>query len=211
MTISLMPLPYAENALAPHISEVTLKTHHGAHHKTYVDKVNEAIQGTALAAADLETIVKTADKEGDHGLFNSAGQAWNHGFYWHSLTPESADPNKGLAEAIERDFGSMEGVKEALSEEANEHFASGWAWLVADGGKLRVISTHDAGTALIGRAIPLLTIDVWEHAYYLDVKNKRPDYVKAVVENCLNWKFASENYDRGSPWTYPSRLTVEAK
>jgi Fe-Mn family superoxide dismutase len=205
-----MPLPYAENALVPHISEETLKTHHGAHHKTYVDKVNDAIKGTALAAADLETIVKTAHKEGDQSLFNSAGQAWNHGFYWHSLTPEATRPGERLAEAIDRDFGSLKALKEALSEEADEHFASGWAWLVAEKGKLKVISTHDAGTALTQDLIPLLTIDVWEHAYYLDVKNRRPDYVKAVVENCLNWQFVSDNYDRGSPWTYPSRAVAHA-
>ena len=113
-----------------------------------------------------------------------------------------------MSEAINRDFGSIEKLKKALAEEADEHFASGWAWLVANNGKLEVISTHDAETAVTEEIIPLLTIDVWEHAYYLDVKNKRPDYVKAVVENCLNWDFASENYDRGSRWTYPSRALV---
>jgi Fe-Mn family superoxide dismutase len=209
MAIILTPLPYAENALEPHISAETLKTHHGAHHKGYVDKVNKAIEGTPLARLDLETIVRTANELGNKKLFNSAAQAWNHGFYWHSLTPAKSAPGAGLADAIKRDFGSAQAVDDALIEEASGHFASGWAWLVIRDGKLKVISTHDAGTALTDTVIPLLTIDVWEHAYYLDVKNKRPDYVKAVVGNCLNWKFASENYERDAVWTYPQAALAD--
>jgi Fe-Mn family superoxide dismutase len=164
MAITLMPLPYAEDALAPHISAETLKTHHGAHHKAYVDKVNEAIEGTPLAGRDLEAIVRTAKQQGDQSLFNNAAQAWNHGFYWSSLSPTKTAPNNSLADAIKRDFGSTENLEETLSEEAVEHFASGWAWLVVKDGRLKVISTHDAGTALTEPVIPLLTIDVWEHA-----------------------------------------------
>jgi Fe-Mn family superoxide dismutase len=203
MTISLMPLPYAEDALAPHVSQDTLKTHHGAHHKGYVDKVNDAVKGTPLADASLEDIVRAAKDKGDKGLFNSAAQSWNHGFYWHSMAPQKSAPSGKLAEAITRDFGSLEALNEALSKEAVGHFASGWAWLVSRDGKLEVISTHDAATALTEGVVPLLTIDVWEHAYYIDVKNKRPDYVKAVIDNCLNWAFAGENYERGTAWTYP--------
>jgi Fe-Mn family superoxide dismutase len=203
MAIILMPLPFAEDALEPYISAETLKTHHGAHHKGYVDKVNKAIEGTALAAADLETIVTAARDQNNASLFNAAGQAWNHGFYWNSLTPADSAPDAGLADAIRRDFGSAKALGDALIEEGSGHFASGWTWLVIRDGKLKVISTHDAGTALTEAAIPLLTIDVWEHAYYLDVKSKRPDYLKAVVENCLNWNFASANYDRSAVWTYP--------
>jgi Fe-Mn family superoxide dismutase len=206
MAISLMPLPYAENALEPHISANTLRTHHGAHHKGYVDKVNQAIDGTPLASKDLETIVREAHAHGDKVLFNNAAQAWNHGFYWESLTPERTAPDDKLAYAVDRTFGSMQKLNEAIIEEAVGHFASGWAWLVVKDDALAVISTHDAGTALVDSVVPLLTIDVWEHAYYLDVKSKRPDYVKAVVEHHLNWDFANANYVRNSVWRYPDLM-----
>lgn len=204
MTISLMPLPYARDALAPHISAETLDVHHGAHHKGYVDKVNAAIAGNDLAEKSLEDIVKAALQKGDKGLFNSAAQSWNHGFYWLSMAPAASTPGKALADAINRDFGSIDALAEKLGAEAVGHFASGWAWLVERGGKLEVISTHDAETALTQDCNPLLTIDVWEHAYYLDVKNKRPDYVGGLIKNLLNWDFATENFDRGSAWTYPA-------
>jgi Fe-Mn family superoxide dismutase len=202
--IELMPLPYAYDALAPHISDRTLHEHHDKHHQTYVDKVNKAIEGTALADAQLERIVKSAEASGDKKLFNAAAQAWNHGFYWHSLSPDGGAPVGHLAEAIDRDFGSLDALKKKLTQEAVDHFASGWAWLVAEDGKLAVIGTHDAATPITGSANPLLTIDVWEHAYYLDVQSKRPVYVDAVVENLLNWDFAAKNFARGTAWTYPA-------
>ena len=200
MTIPLMPLPYAQDALEPHISSKTLEIHHGAHHKAYVDKLNAAIEGTENADKPLEDIVKSASG----GLFNNAAQAWNHGFYWCSMTGEKTAPSESLSAAITNDFGSMDALLEALSNEAVGHFASGWAWLVVEGGKLKVISTHDAGCALTSDVNPLLTIDVWEHAYYIDQMNKRPAYVKAVLENLIDWKFASDNFDRGTAWTYPA-------
>jgi len=206
MAISLIPLPYAENALEPHISAETLKTHHGAHHKTYVDKVNQSIEGSELADRDLEAVIQAAQDKSDRALFNSAAQTWNHGFYWHSLTPERTEPSDGLAKAIQNDFGSAKALNDALIDEAVAHFGSGWAWLVVKNGKLAIISTHDAGTALTEAVIPLLTIDVWEHAYYLDVKNKRPDHVKAVVDHRLNWRFASANYSCQTVWSYPHLL-----
>lgn len=204
MTISLMPLPYGEEALAPHISADTLREHHGAHHKGYVDKVNAAIAGTALAAASLEEIVRESAAKDDRKLFNSAAQSWNHGFYWNSLSPQGGEPTAELAAAIDQAFGSREALAKALTEEAVNHFASGWAWLVAEGGALKVISTHDAATPLTGQANPLLTVDVWEHAYYLDRKSKRAEYVGAVVQSLLNWDFASQNFARGSAWSYPA-------
>lgn len=203
MSISLLPLPYAQDALAPHISKQTLEFHHGKHHQAYVDKTNAAIEGTDLAGASLEDIVKAAKDKGNAGLFNNSAQVWNHGFYWHSLSPEKTAPGGNLEAAIKNDFGSLDQLKAALKDEAVGHFASGWAWLVVDGGKLRVISTHDAETALTQNVNPLVTIDVWEHAYYIDVQNRRPDYVGGVLDNLINWKFASENFDRGSAWTYP--------
>jgi Fe-Mn family superoxide dismutase len=204
MAIKLMPLPYDEAALSPHISKQTLELHHGAHHKGYVDKVNKAVSNSPLADVSLEEIVRSADGTGDAALFNSAAQAWNHGFYWHSLTPDASRPSPDLAAAIERDFGSADELGLKLREAAEQHFASGWAWLVANGDRLNVISTHDAGTPLTGKANPLLAIDVWEHAYYIDVQNRRPEHVRAVVENLLNWDFASANFARGTVWTYPA-------
>lgn len=204
MTISLMPLPYAADALAPHVSSETLEFHHGAHHKGYVDKVNEAIAGGNLADAPLEEIIRAADGNGDAKLFNPAGQTWNHGFYWMSLAPGGSTPSDELKSAIDSAFGSVEKLGEALQKEGEAHFASGWVWLVDDGGTLKVISTHDAGTPVTGSANPLLTIDLWEHAHYIDTRNKRAAYLKAVIGNLLNWSFASENFSRGTCWTYPS-------
>lgn len=200
MTIPLMPLPYAHDALEPHISSNTLEIHHGAHHKTYVDKLNAAIEGTDNADKTLEEIVKSSSGP----LFNNSAQTYNHGFYWHSLSPEKSAPSESLLAAINADFGSLDALLEQLSNEAVNHFASGWAWLVVDGGKLKVISTHDAGTAITADVNPLLTVDVWEHAYYIDQQNKRPVYVKTVLDNLLNWKFASDNFDRGTAWVYPA-------
>ena len=202
MAITLLTLPYPQKALAPHISADTIKLHYGAHHKSYVDKVNAAVRSGPLANASLNEIV-IASNGRDQELFDSAAQAWNHGFYWHSMTPDDTGPSDALKEAIIRDFGSLAAVKAALAKAAEAHFASGWAWLVADKGKLAVISTADADTPITGKANPLLTIDVWEHAYYLDRQNKRPDYVKGVTGALLNWTFASENFDRGSAWDYP--------
>ena len=208
MTVSLISLPYPADALEPHISRRTLELHHGAHHQDYIDKTNTAIAGTDLATSELNAIVKVA--RDDPKLFNPASQAWNHGFYWHSLTPDRSEPGDSLQQAIDREFGSLDGLKEKLQQAAVGHFGSGWAWLVAEGDKLSVVSTHDAHSPFsddpenAGGVNPLLTIDVWEHAYYLDVQNKRAAYVKAVIDNCLNWRFASENFERGSAWRYPA-------
>ncbi|HEY0957987.1 MAG TPA: superoxide dismutase [Novosphingobium sp.] len=203
MSLKLIALPYPADALAPVISRQTLELHHGAHHKAYIDKTNEAIKGTPLADADLNTIVKQAAIRRDAALFDNAAQAWNHGFYWNSLTPDGARPDAALAKAIERDFGSLENLGKKIEETAVRHFGSGWAWLVARGDSLAVLSTHDAETPLTGNDNPLLTIDVWEHAYYLDVQNRRPEYVKGVVAKRLNWAFASENFARAEAWVYP--------
>jgi Fe-Mn family superoxide dismutase len=202
MTVTLIPLPYATDALEPHISQRTLEFHHGAHHKAYVDKTNEAIADTNLADAGVNEIVKAS--LGNPKLSNNVSQVWNHGFYWNSLTPEKTSPDANLQAAIDRDFGSLDALKEKLAAAAVGHFASGWAWLVSEGGKLAVKDTHDAHSPFSEDAgVPLLTIDVWEHAYYLDVQNKRPEYVKRVLDQVLNWNFASENFARGAVWQYP--------
>jgi superoxide dismutase, Fe-Mn family len=202
MPITLMPLPYAEDALAPEVSADTLQVHHGKHHKTYVDKVNAAIEGTAHSDKSLEDIVAAA-RAGDKGLFNNAAQAWNHGFYWNSLTPDTAAPTGELSDALARDFGSVAKAVEELVDRGTKHFASGWVWLAAEGGKLSVEETHDGDTLADAAKTPLLVIDLWEHAYYLDRKNERPKYLAAVTEKLLNWEFAASQL-AGNRWTYPA-------
>ena len=213
MTISLTPLPYADTALEPAISALTLQTHHGKHHKAYVDKTNAAIAGGDQAAASLEAIIAAAtvaDGTGacDQSLFDNAAQSWNHGFYWHSLSPDVQTPGGELAAAITSAFGSLEALKEELTQQGTAHFGSGWVWLVARGDVLAVEQTHDAATFAVagrnGAANPLLVIDVWEHAYYLDHKNVRPDYLGEVIGGHLAWDFASANFARRTPWTYPA-------
>jgi superoxide dismutase, Fe-Mn family len=191
----LPPLPWEESALAPHISAQTVGIHYGKHHRAYVDNINRMKQGTELAEASLEAIVKaTAGKPERKALFNNAAQAWNHAFYWKSLSPKGGGrPTGKLKDRIDTDFGSLEKLKEALSSAAVSQFGSGWAWLVLDGGKLKVTQTSNADNPLATGQTALLTLDVWEHAYYLDYQNKRPDYVTAVLDKLLNWEFASEN------------------
>lgn len=203
MSISLMPLPYATDALAPAISADTLETHHGQHHKAYVDKTNAAIAGGPLADAPLERIVAEA-RGGNPGLFNNAAQSWNHGFYWASLAPKASRPSGDLAAAIERSFGSTDQLLEELAARGANHFASGWVWLASDNGALTVEETHDADTLADRGPIPLLVIDLWEHAYYLDRKSVRPDYLTAVLGALINWDFAAENLGREGRWTYPA-------
>ena len=203
MPLKLIPLPYADDALAPAISAETLQTHHGKHHQTYIDKTNAAAQALDVADASLEEIVAAAKKAGDKPAFNNAAQAWNHGFYWHSLAPDGGKPSGELAKAIDRDFGSLAKLGEELQARGEKHFASGWVWLAATGGKLSVEETHDGETLALGDKQPLLTIDLWEHAYYLDHKNQRPKYLKAVIADHLNWDFAANNLAAEKTWKYP--------
>ena len=203
MAIALSPLPYAPDALAPAISAETLQTHHGKHHKAYVDKTNAALEGGELSAASLEEVIETARANGNDKLFNNAAQAWNHGFYWHSLSPQSQEPQGELAAAIGQSFGSLDALKQELARQGADHFASGWVWLAEAEGKLVVVQTHDAETMADGGRNPLLVIDLWEHAYYLDHKNVRPEYLSQVIDKHLNWQFAVENWDRKSRWIYP--------
>lgn len=204
MAIILSPLPFDDTALAPTISATTLQTHHGKHHRTYVDRTNTAIEGTDLADKPLEDIVAAAIAQGNKGLFNNSAQTWNHGFYWYSLSPAATAPEGDLAAAIDASFGSFDALKAELVAQGTAHFASGWVWLVAKDGKLSVEQTHDAASYADLSGNPLLVIDLWEHAYYLDHKNVRPDYLKQVVESHLNWAFAAENLSRGSLWAYPA-------
>ena len=194
MAFELPALPYAKNALAPIISEETLDFHHGKHHNTYVVNLNNLIKDDAARAGQsLEEIVRTSSG----GLFNNAAQVWNHTFYWHSLTPTgSGAPTGALAAAIDRDFGSFDKFKAEFAAAAMGQFGSGWAWLVSDAeGKLSVVKTPNAETPLTTDKTALLTCDVWEHAYYIDFRNRRADYV-AGFWKLANWDFASANYGR---------------
>jgi len=191
----LPSLPYAEDALAPAISALTLKYHHGKHHRAYVDTLNKLVVGTPFAAMTLEEIIKATAKVPDHAqIYHNAAQAWNHTFYWRSLQADGGGvPPPALATLISSSFGTLEALKQELATAAGAEFGSGWAWLVLDGAKLKVIKSDNADNPLISAAKPLLTIDVWEHAYYLDVQNRRPDYVKGVLDRLISWKFAAAN------------------
>jgi Fe-Mn family superoxide dismutase len=191
MTFTLPQLPYAMNALEPHISKETLEYHYGKHHQTYVNNLNKLIAGTEFENASLEDIIKKSSG----GIFNNAAQVWNHTFYWHCLSPIGGGEPKGkLAEAINKAFGSFSDFKEQFSQAAIATFGSGWAWLVQDkDGALSIKTTSNAGTPMTDGLQALLTCDVWEHAYYIDYRNLRPDYVKAFW--CLvNWEFVEKNF-----------------
>ncbi len=196
--IVLPALPYERNALQPVISENTLNFHYGKHHKTYVDTLNKLILGTEFADMPLDKIVQASAGELDHtAIFNNAAQAWNHTFYWHSLKPNGGgEPPIALKRLMEASFGAVADCKKELAEAATQQFGSGWAWLVQEGEKLKIIKTDNANTPLTQRVKPLLAIDVWEHAYYLDYQNRRVDYVNALLDKLANWGFAAENLGR---------------
>ena len=197
--LSLPPLPYAENALEPVISAKTLSFHYGKHHKTYVETTNKLIVGTELADRSLEDIViATAGKSDRLNIFHNAAQAWNHHFYWQCLNPKGGgSPPAALQHKMEESFGSVDACKKELSSGAVAQFGSGWAWLVLEGKRLKVVKTADADTPLTQGAKPLLAIDVWEHAYYLDYQNRRADHVNALIDKLLNWEFAARNLAQG--------------
>lgn len=191
MAIELPALPWAKDALAPHISEETIDYHYGKHHRAYVTKLNAAIEGTPAADSSLEDIVRTAEG----GVFNNAAQVLNHSFYWNCMKPDGGgEPTGELARAITESFGSFDKFKEEFSNAAATQFGSGWAWLVRDGdGTLRVTQTLNADTPLRHGQTPLLTIDVWEHAYYIDFRNDRPGYIETFLNHLVNWDFVAEN------------------
>lgn len=194
MAFTLPDLPYAKDALAPHISAETLDFHHGKHHKAYVDKANSLIAGTDMEGMDLEAVIKKSWSDKNMGVFNNAAQIWNHTFYWHSMTPNGGGaPTGAVADAITASFGSYEKFVEAFKDAGATQFGSGWAWLVKAGGKLEVRKTPNAETPITDGATPLLTMDVWEHAYYIDFRNSRPNYMDVFLGHLVNWDFANEN------------------
>lgn len=194
MNLTLPPLPYAHDALEPYISRRTLAVHHGNHHAAYVAKTRALIQRTPLeSAASLEDVVRSSASQ-EKALFNAAAQAWNHGFYWQSMRPHGGGEAKGtIASLIEESFGSQRAFSQQFITAAGDQFGSGWAWLVLDNDRLRIVATSNAETPLTTTQVPLLTLDVWEHAYYLDYQHRRLDYVAAYLGHLINWDFANQN------------------
>ncbi len=192
---TLPPLPYSENALEPIITAKTMSFHYGKHHKAYVDNLNKLIAATDYANLSLEKIItSTAGQAEQMAIFNNAAQSWNHTFYWKSLTPNGGgEPPAALKLKIEASFGSVDTCKKELASTAVSQFGSGWAWLVLDGSLLKVVKTANANIPITMGLKPLLAIDVWEHAYYLDYQNRRADYVNAVLDRLINWEFALQN------------------
>jgi Fe-Mn family superoxide dismutase len=196
MSFTLPKLPYEKTALEPYISRDTLTFHHEKHHQTYVTKLNELIDGTNLEKLELEDIIKeTAGNDKFSGVFNNAAQVWNHTFYWHCMTPNGGgEPTGAIKEAIEKSFGNYDDFKTAFKQAALTQFGSGWAWLVFDTEDLKITKTPNADTPIAHGIKPLLTCDVWEHAYYLDYQNRRPDYVDTFLNHLVNWDFVNKNF-----------------
>ncbi|HPO16441.1 MAG TPA: superoxide dismutase [Candidatus Hydrogenedentes bacterium] len=194
MGFSLPTLPFAQSALEPFISAETLQFHYGKHHQTYVNNLNKLIEGTPFADKTLEEIIQAAEGP----LFNNAAQVWNHTFYWQGLKPAAAAPQGLLLTMIQRDFGTLDAMKDALANAATTQFGSGWAWLVLNQGKLAVTKTGNADLPMKHAQTALWTIDVWEHAYYVDYRNDRPKYVQQVLNNLVNWDFVAENLTKSS-------------
>lgn len=193
MPFELPPLPFDRTGLMPHMSAETLDFHHGKHHRAYVDKTNELAAEAGMEGKSLVEMIRAA-KAGQ--LLSNAGQLWNHSFFWQCLSPAAELPSGRLAKLIEADFGSTDALLNALSEAAVAHFGSGWVWLLLDGDKLKIKALHDGDTPVAHEGmVPLLTLDLWEHAYYIDYRNARPDYAKAVLGKLLNWEFVAKNLD----------------
>lgn len=197
MAFRLPDLPYPKDGLGDFMSAETLDFHHGKHHKAYVDKANGMLGDKGLEGASLTEAIRAAKDKGDKGLFNNTAQIWNHSFYWQCLAPpQGQQPTGKLAALIEDQFGDTAGLLAKLKDEAVGHFSNGWAWLVLNGGKLDITSLHDADTPVVHDGMkPLLTLDVWEHAYYIDYRNERPRFAESVLGNIVNWEFVGQNLD----------------
>jgi len=203
VAFELPELPYAKDALAPHMSAETLEFHHGKHHRAYVEHTNELLEDKRLSGASLVEVVRDAKRGGNVKLFNNGAQLWNHSFFWQCLAPaQGQKPSGKLAQLIDASFGSTEAMLKKLAKEAQNHFSNGWAWLILDRGQLEIATLHDADTPLVHDGmVPLFTLDVWEHAYYIDYRNERPKFANAVLSNIVNWDFVARNLDgRGAGW-----------
>jgi len=208
--IQLPPLPYPYDALQPALSERTLETHHDKHQAHYVETTNALARKAGRPTNSLEDLIRDAASSENRELFNNAAQAWNHAFFWICMTPERGRPGPALSEAIAAQFGGEDSLRQRFIEEGGGHFGSGWVWLAAEGGRLKVFSTHDAGTAALGEATPLLVCDLWEHAYYLDHRNDRAGFLALWWDRLANWDFADHQFaahlGAGAPWAYPREV-----
>lgn len=196
MAFELPTLPYAQDALEPHVSAKTLSFHHGKHHQAYINKTNELVAGTELEGKSIEEVIAAAKSSGNQTLFNQSAQVWNHTFFWNCMTPNGGGkPSGAVAEAIEKSFGSYDEFATKFKNMAVGNFGSGWTWLVKTANGVEITNTDDGDTPLVKDGqTPLLTIDVWEHAYYLDYQNRRPDFVQAFLDNLVNWDFVNQNF-----------------
>jgi Fe-Mn family superoxide dismutase len=199
MTFTLPELPFDRSALEPHMSAETFSYHYDKHHNAYVNKANDLVKGTEIEGMDLEDAVRAAAKQGG-GVFNNVAQHYNHSFFWNSMTPNGGgEPTGALADKIKATFGSMDEFKAKFKDAGATQFGSGWAWLVSDAsGNLEIVKTANADTPLTDGKHPLLTCDVWEHAYYLDYQNRRPDFLSSFLDNLANWEFAAKNYEKAT-------------
>ena len=198
MAFQLPDLPFPKDALAPHMSAETLEFHHGKHHRAYVEKTNNLVTAQqGLEGASLIEVIEAAKTRGATKLFNNSAQLWNHSFFWQCLAPaQGQKPGGKLAQLIDASFGTADAMLKKLAEEAENHFSNGWAWLILEGGKLEIRSLHDADTPLVHEGmVPLFTLDVWEHAYYIDYRNERAKFAKTVLSNIVNWDFVAQNLD----------------
>ena len=195
MAFTLMDLPYDRAALEPHMSGNTLDYHYGKHHQTYVNKLNGMVEGSKYEGMSLEEVVRASAEAGDAGVFNNSAQVVNHDFLWHSLSPNGGGaPDGDLGAAIDAAFGSFDEFRSAFAAAAAGQFGSGWAWLVAEGGAVKIVTTGNADNPMLNGQTPLITLDVWEHAYYLDFQNDRPGYVQTFLDHLANWDFAAQNF-----------------
>lgn len=214
MAFQLPDLPFAKDALAPHMSAETLEFHHGKHHAAYVKKTNDFIGDKPnLSGASLVEVIRKASESGDKKLFNNSAQLWNHSFFWQCLSPEKQQPSGKLAQMINEAFGGTDQLLQKLGDEAVNHFSNGWAWLLLDRDQLKIASLHDADTPLVHDGmVPLFTLDVWEHAYYIDYRNERPKFVSSVLSNIVNWDFVAQNLDgKGSGRANQEMSSAEAE
>jgi superoxide dismutase, Fe-Mn family len=213
MAFELPPLPFDKSALEPHMSARTLEFHHGKHHRAYVDTLNKLIQGTGLEKESLEDIIMATagdDRATQKKTFNNAAQVWNHTFFWNCLTPKGGAPTGELKKRMDAAFGDFDKFKEAFKKAGVDQFGSGWAWLVADDGTLKVRSTPNAVPPMVEGQTALLTCDVWEHAYYLDYQNRRPDFVQTFLDKLVNWEFVAECLAGAEAESQPARKKQRA-
>lgn len=208
---ALPDLPYAENALEPHMSRETLNTHHKKHHAAYVKKTNELLEKSNIKAATIEEVIRAAHRQGEQTLFNQSAQVWNHAFFWHSMTPDFTPPDAALSAVLQASFGGLDKLRAEFIKRGTGHFASGYLWLVRAGDKIELLDLHDADTPIKDEGkTPLLACDLWEHAYYIDRRQARDEYLGAFFDKLINWRFVAEQWKSGAASVFPPATKMAA-